>query len=189
MLAAVRELKSISRAPFWHSTGQLLKGEVWIMRFMVVSLITFVIGAVTLAAVAQEQPKQPVSTAQTSYVPELADLMSITLARFSRLSYAPEHDNWELAAYEAAHLRVTFNIAVKLYPVFGDVQQEKLVREATEPALNAIDAFIRIRDLPRFVRAFKDLRVACNDCHRQAGVGFIEIGSPLKVRTGPRQEP
>jgi hypothetical protein len=117
------------------------------------------------------------------------DLMSITQARFSRLSYAPEHDNWKLAAYEAAHLRATFNIAVKLYPVFGDVQQGKLVREATEPALNDLDAFIRIRSLPGFVGAFKKLRVACNDCYRQAGVGFIEIGSPLKVRIGALPRP
>ena len=126
-------------------------------RFIVSGLITFV---TTLAAAAQEQPKQ----GQTSYVPELADLMSITQARFSRLDYAPEKNDWELAAYEAAHLRKTFKIAVKLYPVFGDVQQEKLVEEATEPALNAIGKAIRSRDLRRFDRAFKDLRADPKTC-------------------------
>ncbi len=156
------------------------------IRYQIAGLIMIITGALTLAVVAQEQPKQTVPEEQTSYVPGLADLMTITQTRFNRLSYAPERNNWRLAAYEAAHLRATFNLAVKLYPVFGDVQQEKLVHEATEPALDKIDAFIRIKDLPRFDRAFKDLRVACNDCHRQAGVGFIEIGSPLKARTGPR---
>jgi hypothetical protein len=156
------------------------------IRFLMAGLIMSIAGLLTLASVAQEQPKQTAPREQTSYVPQLADLMVITQTRFNRLSYAPERNNWRLAAYEAAHLRATFETAVKLYPVFGDVQQAKLVHEATEPALNTIDAFIRIRDLPRFDRAFKNLRDACNDCHRQAGVGFIDIGSPLKARTSPR---
>jgi catalase len=159
------------------------------IRFIVSGLITFVTAALTLAAVAQEQPKQPVSTGQTSYVPELADLMSTTQARFSRLDYAPERNNWMLAAYEAARLRKTFEIAVKLYPVFGDVQQAKLVEQATEPALNAIDKAIRSMDLRRFDKAFNDLRDACNSCHEQAKVGFIEIASPMKARTGPSPRP
>jgi catalase len=158
-------------------------------RLIVVGLITFVTGALTLAAVAQEKPKQPASTGQASYVPELADLMSITQERFSRLAYAPEKNDWDLAAYEAAHLRKTFDTAVKLYPVFGDVQQEKLVHEATTPALNAIDKAISSKDLRRFDTAFKDLRDACNSCHVQARVGFIEIGSPMKARTGPSPRP
>jgi catalase len=155
------------------------------IRFIVVGLITLV----TLIAVAQEQPKQAVSPGQTSYVPELADLMSTTQARFARLSYAPEKDDWELAAYEAAHLRKTFEIAIKLYPVFGDVQQAKLVHNATDPALNAVDKAITFKDLRGFNGAIKDLRNACNSCHVQAGVGFIEIGSPRKARIGRSPRP
>ncbi len=158
------------------------------IRFLMAGLIMFIAGLLALAAsVAQEPPKQTAPKEQTtSYVPGLADLMTITQTRFNRLSYAPERNNWRLAAYEAAHLRATFNLAVKLYPVFADVQQEKLIHEATEPALNAIDKAIASKDLAGFDRAFRDLRDACNDCHRHARVGFIEIGSPLKARTGPR---
>jgi hypothetical protein len=77
------------------------------IRFLMAGLITFLTGALTLVAVAQEQPKQPVSKEQTSYVPELADLMTITQTRFTKLSYAPGSNNWRLAACEAAHLRAT----------------------------------------------------------------------------------
>jgi len=50
------------------------------VRFNVAGLIAFVIGALGLAAVAQDQTKQSVSPEQThlSYTPELADLMNIT---------------------------------------------------------------------------------------------------------------
>ena len=152
-------------------------------------LITFATGALLLAAVAQEQQKQPASSEQAqSYVPELADLMNITQLRFSRLSYAPEVDNWVLAAYEAAHLRKNFSTAARLYPVFRNVQQEKLIHEVTEPTLNTIDKAINSEDLPAFVSAIEVLRNACNGCHTQAGADFIRIDSPRKALTGPQRK-
>jgi catalase len=157
------------------------------IRFSVAGSIALVTGVLLLAAVAQEQPKQPVSTEQTqSYVPELAELMNITQTRFSRLSYAPETNNWQLAAYEAAHLRKSYEIAVKLYPVFREVQQKKLISDATEPALDLIDKAISRKNLSEFVKAIEVLRLTCNQCHIYAGVGFIRIGSPQKVLTGPQ---
>ena len=102
------------------------------------SVSTMLTGALLLVAFAQEQPKQAsTEQAQSSYVPELAELMNIAQARFFRLSYSPETGNWQLAEYELAHLRKTFEVATKLYPVFRDVQQKKLIHDATEPALNA----------------------------------------------------
>ena len=159
------------------------------IQFRVAGSIAFVTGALALAAVAQEQSKQPVSPEQTqSYVPELAELMNITQTRFSRLSYAPETDNWELAAYEAAHLRKSYEVAVKLYPIFRDVQQKKLISDATEPALDLIDKAISRQNLSDFNKAIEVLRLTCNNCHIQARVGFIEIGSPRKSLTGPQRK-
>ena len=152
-------------------------------------LIVLVTGAaLLLVAVAQEPPKQSTGQVQSSYVPELAELMNITQTRFSRLSYAPETGNWPLAAYEATHLRKSYEIAVKLYPVFREVQQKKLISDATEPALDLIDKAISNRSLPEFVKAVEVLRLTCNNCHFQAGVGFIQIGSPHKVLTGPQSK-
>ena len=150
---------------------------------------TAVFGALVLSAVAQEPSKQ-VSTEQVqpSYIPELAELMSVTQTRFSSLSYAPETNNWQLAGYEAGHLRKSYEVAVKLYPIFGEVQQKKLISEATEPALDSIDKAISRQNLSEFVKAIEVLRLTCNNCHIQAGVGFIQIGSPRKVLTGPQSK-
>jgi catalase len=149
---------------------------------------TMALGTVAflLVAVAQEPPKQSTEQTKPSYVPELAELMNITQTRFSRLSYAPETGNWQLAAYEVAHLRKSYEVAVKLYPVFREVQQKKLISDATEPALDLVDKAISNRSLPEFVKAVEVLRLTCNNCHFQAGVGFIQVGSPHKVLTGPQ---
>jgi hypothetical protein len=157
------------------------------IRFRKVGLITFALGALLLPADAQEPPK-PDKT-QASYVPALAELMNITQARFFRLSYAPETGNWQLAAYEAAHLRRTFDVAIKFYPVFGNLEQKKLIHEATEPALDAIDKAIGSEDLADFGKAIEVLRLTCNNCHYQANVGFIMVDKPRKPLSGPQPKP
>lgn len=159
------------------------------LRVVAGSITTLVFWALVSAAAAQEPSKQ-VSTeqAQPSYVPELAELMNVTQTRFSSLSYAPETNNWQLAAYEAAHLRKSYEVAVKLYPIFREVQQKKLISEVTEPALDSIDKAISRENLSEFVKAIEVLRLTCNNCHIQAGVGFIQIGSPRKVLTGPQSK-
>jgi hypothetical protein len=159
------------------------------IRLLGVSTILLT-GALLLVAVAQEQPKQATTEqAQSSYVPELAELMNIAQARFFRLSYSPETGNWQLAEYELAHLRKTFEVATKFYPVFGDVHQKKLIQEATEPALNALDNAIGSEDLRRFGEALEVLRLACNNCHFQAKVGFIMVDKPRKPLSGPQPRP
>lgn len=159
------------------------------IRLLSVSTM-LVTGALLLVAVAQEQPKHATTEqTQSSYVPELAELMNIAQARFFRLSYSPEAGNWQLAEYELAHLRKTFDVATKLYPVFGNVQQKKLIHDATEPALNALDNAIGTEDLRAFGEALEVLRLACNNCHYQAKVGFIMVDKPRKPLSGPQPRP
>jgi hypothetical protein len=163
-------------------------GDIEMARWVGITAL-FVCALLSVAA-AQEQPKRLASNEQAlvPYIPDLATIMIITQQRFSNLSYAPERNNWNLAAYEARHLRRSFDVAIKFYPVFQDIQQEKLIHDVTEPALNRIDKAITNKDLPGFVGAFEALRIACNDCHIRAKVGFIAIGSPLKALTGPQSK-
>jgi hypothetical protein len=168
---------------------EFVSGESPMIRLLTVSTMV-VTGALLLVAFAQEQPKQPnTEQTQSSYVPELAELMDIAQARFFRLSYSPEAGNWQLAEYELAHLRKTFDVATKFYPVFGDVQQKRLIQEATEPALNALDNAIGSEDLRGFGEALEVLRLACNNCHYQAKVGFIMVDKPRKALSGPQPRP
>jgi hypothetical protein len=91
--------------------------------------LAFIALASVLAASAQERSTSSGFAEQRHYVPKLAELMTITQARFATLTYAPERNNWRLAAYEAAHLRKSFELAVELYPVFRGIQQAKLIAD------------------------------------------------------------
>jgi hypothetical protein len=136
--------------------------------------------AIALAASAQEpsRPSPPMQEAPYAYVPDLGALMEITQLRHFKLAYAAEVNNWELASYELAQVRKSFDAAAKFYPVLQNVQQAKLIADVTDPALKAIDKSIKTKDRVAFEKSFNDLTNACNSCHEQANVGFIVIRVP-----------
>jgi len=136
--------------------------------------------AIGLGASAQEvsKPSPPPQEAPHEYVPDLAALMEITQLRHFKLAFAGKVNNWELASYELAQVRKSFDAAAKFYPVLQNVQQAKLIGDVTYPALKAIDESIKAKDHAAFQKSFNDLTNACNGCHRQANVGFIVIRVP-----------
>jgi hypothetical protein len=137
-----------------------------------------------LAASAQQResppPQQPPQTerSDSSYRPELADLMGATQLRHFKLSFAGSLKNWELAGYELTQMRKSFEAAARLYPQFNDVALAKLVADVSRPALNGIDKAIAAKDGAAFSQSFKGLTEACNSCHRAASVGFIVVRVP-----------
>ena len=137
--------------------------------------------ALALTASAQERPdssqSQPERT-NSSYVPDLGDLMGATQLRHIKLSFAGNLKNWELASYEVAQIRKTLEAAAKFYPEFQDVPLAKLVADVSEPALKEIDQSIKAKDSTAFLRSFRKLTEACNSCHQAAKVGFIVMRVP-----------
>ena len=144
-------------------------------HFAVIAIFSF---ATALTVSAQEQPRHP--SASDPYVPDLSIVMTITQWRHFKLSYAVEVENWELAKYEVLQVRDALAPAAKLYPVYEDVQQEKLIAEVSKPALIAIDKAIQEKNRAAFKLSFSDLTQACNSCHQQAHLGFINIRVPTK---------
>lgn len=133
-----------------------------------------------LAASAQERsgPPPPTERPNSASRPELADLMGATQLRHFKLSFAGNLKNWELAGYELAKIRKTFEDAASLYPEFNGVRLAKLVDDVSKPALSEIGKAIAAKNSAAFSKAFKDLTAACNSCHRAAKVGFIVIRVP-----------
>jgi hypothetical protein len=70
--------------------------------------------------------------------------MNITQMRFTRLSTHLKPTTGSLP-HMKPHICVgASKVAVKLYPVFGAVEQKKLLHNATDPALNSIDKALQI---------------------------------------------
>jgi hypothetical protein len=141
------------------------EAEVRLILAIAVSVTTM------LAAGAEEQPSLP-------RAPALGDLMGGTQLRHFKLAFAGKLQNWDLAKYEVARMRSSFDAAAKLYPVLGNVPLAKLTDEVSVPALVEVDKSIDAKDASAFLRAFERLTEACNSCHRTAGFGFIAIRVP-----------
>lgn len=134
--------------------------------------------ALTVSAQGQSKPQPSTQQARDSYVPDLGELMAVTQLRHFKLSYAAEVNNWELASYEVAQVRKSFDAAAEFYPVLQNVQQAKLLSDVSDPALKAIDSSIKAKDRAAFEKSFNDLTNACNSCHQQTNVGFIVVRVP-----------
>lgn len=148
------------------------------IRIVVIALAT----VLTLAGQAfLSKPRLQAQPSDTSYVPDLGDLMATMQLRHLKLAWAGALKNWELASYEVGQMRKSFDAAAKRYPVFQNVQLAKLIADISEPALKEIDDSIKAKDHTGVTRGFKNLTDACNSCHKAAGFGFIAIHVPTSM--------
>jgi len=85
--------------------------------------------------------------------------------------------NWELANYELAQIRASFEDVTRLSPNIPVASLKTITQPADE-----VGSAIEAKDSAKFVRAFDKLTLACNICHQAASVGFIAIREP---RTSP----
>lgn len=112
--------------------------------------------------------------------PLLSDLMLLTQFRQIKLWYAEKAENWRLAAYELDQMKRTLDRVVTLYPRAEAVAQDALIRDKTDPALAALGRAIAAKDNGGFADAYGRVTDACNQCHEQAGIGFIAVRVPTK---------
>lgn len=106
----------------------------------------------------------------------LSDIMVATQLRHFKLWYAGQVKNWELANYELAQIRASFEDATRLSPNIPVASI--MITQPVDEVRSAIEA----KDSAKFVKAIDKLTSACNSCHQAAGVGFIAIREP---RTSP----
>jgi hypothetical protein len=131
--------------------------------------------AIMVPAVAQEPVPYAYrpSTIGESYVPSLAAIMRAVQFGHIKLAYAGKLGNWELANYELAQVQESLVSAAQLYK---NIPIEKI--NMIDQPLQALAATIKLKDGPRFSRAFADLTASCNSCHEAARVSFITIEVP-----------
>jgi hypothetical protein len=135
--------------------------------FMVAMLVSLAPIALAVAQSSQE----PLSRGES--LPRLGEIMLGTQWRHIKLWFAGKEHNWNLAAYELAQIRASLSDAASLYsgiPV-GDVV-------TMAGPIQSIDKAIQSKDSAGFVKAFNELTVGCNACHRNMERGFIEIRVP-----------
>jgi hypothetical protein len=128
-------------------------------------------GGSSLNSMAQEQDAMR---------PSLSDLMVLTQLRLFKLWYAERVDNWKLASYQLDQLQNTIDRIVKLYPTTASIAQANWIHEKTVPALAGLRRAVAERNKPAYETAYVQITNACNECHKAAGVDFIEVRVPTR---------
>jgi hypothetical protein len=135
--------------------------------------------AASLPVLADEQ--RPADS-QERYLPPLNLLMVATQLSHFKLWYAGAVQNWPLANYELAQIRVSIDRARRLYPNSSASNMTMM-----SPAADDVEGAIKAKDSVRFSNAFGKLTAECNSCHEATGFGFIKMRVPRisPVETSP----
>ena len=110
---------------------------------------------------------------QERYAPRLNDIMVVMQLRHFKLWYAGRVQNWPLADYELAQIRVSVEDAKNIYQSSGPSNMSMMASAADEH-----DDAIKAKDRVKFAKAFGKLTAACNACHEATGFGFLKMRAP-----------
>jgi hypothetical protein len=115
-----------------------------------------------------------------AYVPGLGEMMGLQQMRHTKLWFAGQAENWELAAYEIDELGEGFDDIVKFHPTHKDspvAPRDAIPRMVTEP-LKELRAAVDKKDVHTFERAYDSLTASCNNCHQATNFGFNAVQTP-----------
>jgi len=118
--------------------------------------------------------------AEAAYVPGLGELMSLQQMRHTKLWFAGQAGNWELAAYEVDELGEGFDDVVSFHPTLGNrpVAPRDMVPELVTAPLDSLGAAVERGDSEAFGVAYEALTLACNNCHQAMDFGFNQVQTP-----------
>ena len=120
------------------------------------------------------------AAAPEAYVPGLGEMMGLQQMRHTKLWFAGQAKNWDLAAYEVKELSEGFDAVIKYHPTHEDspvAPSDAIPRMVTEP-LEELAAIVARRDSKAFTEAYDALTSACNNCHQATNVGFNRLQRP-----------
>lgn len=136
-------------------------------RWFVTALVA-ISGTVSVALA--QQPDGPIVTGSGQ---RLADLMEGAQSRHTKLWFAGQARNWELAAYEIGQIKARLEEAAALYPGLPVSDLSTMAGP-----LNTAAQAVKAKDVARFAGAFDEMTRACNACHQVNNRGFIAIKRP-----------
>jgi len=144
------------------------------MKLAALVICTAIAGIPITAYTAEAQPGAAKVSAG-NYIPHRGEIMELIQKRHSKLWFAGNAKNWDLANYELDEIKEGLGDLIKYHPgVDYDVQ---IVEYVNHP-INSLYKAIESRNIVEFKKSFDSLTSGCNACHQEAERGFIKIKRP-----------
>lgn len=145
----------------------------WFFGAMGISFGTYATEALSGA------PEKQIETPDNNYVPGMGEIMGATQMRHSKLWFAGNAHNWDLASYELEEIKEGLADAAKYHPVFKkDAPVAAIIDKFMAQPLKDIESAVKAKDSKKFRKSFDTLTRACNACHHAASQEFIAIKRP-----------
>lgn len=123
-------------------------------------------------------------------VPGLGEYMSAIQLHISKLWFAGQASNWNLASYELNELGEAVEGAEALHAIRDSVSVTGVLQSVHNSQLETLKQSILGKKRKTFLNAYSQTLDACNGCHRSAGYSFIHIMMPTAPPvTNQRWEP
>jgi hypothetical protein len=140
---------------------------------LLVSLVSLVVVSLVLLSACGQRGTD-------AYAPGLGEIMSLQQMRHSKLWFAGQAANWELAAYETDELEEGFAEAMRFHPTHKSSPQPltKAIPTFVDVPIRELRDAIASKDATRFEHAFDALTAGCNACHAATSFGFNVVVRP-----------
>ena len=155
----------------------------------VCATVTFAIGVSIFAGMPSSAepvtPVQPTTPMQIVppdlpkvYMPGLGEFMQAIQIHHAKLWLAAKARNWPLAEYQLSEMKEVFSDVEDLVPTYKSVPVGQMIEAITTGAVAELEKAVDEKNLAKFTTAYNKLTAACNDCHKAASRGFIQIRRP-----------
>lgn len=110
--------------------------------------------------------------------PGLGEYMTTIQLHAGKLWYAVNATNWSLADYELDELKETMEAAKTLNAEKNGVKISNVLDAVLQSQIAQLEEAIKRKGKAEFQKAYDATLSACNGCHGEAGVKFIQIVRP-----------
>ena len=149
------------------------------------------VGAAVQSLAQSQQPAPPAASAPPTapskqavpdlpkvYMPGLGEFMLVIQVHHAKLWLAAKARNWPLATYQLSEMKEVFSDVEDLVPTYKSVPVGQMIEAITTGAVAELEKAVDEKNLAKFTTAYNKLTAACNDCHKAASRGFIQIRRP-----------
>ena len=146
--------------------------------------LSFLAGAQSLAQSPPAPPtapsKQAVPDLPKVYMPGLGEFMQVIQTHHAKLWLAARANNWPLAEYQLSEMKEVFSEVQELVPNYKRVPVGQMIDAIVTGTIASLEQAVVKKNIKAFSAGYDKLTTACNDCHKAASRGFIQIRKPAR---------